>query len=178
CGQAPGAHLCEDWAVVQAVDPATGHEVAQGEWGDLVVTTLDRDNGLLRYDLEEACAVLREPCPCGETSIRGLWGGRFKDLIVAQGTRFQANEIETALRGVRDVAEPSLEWQMVRPADEVAPLAIRVERGTAASGDDIEIARRCAVAIRAALGIDTAIAVLERDSLPRSGYKAGRVVDA
>ena len=58
--------------------PATGREVADGEWGNLTVTTLDRDNGLLRYDLEEACAMLREPCPCGETSIRGLWGGRFK----------------------------------------------------------------------------------------------------
>ena len=43
------------------------------------------DNGLLRYDLEEACAILREPCPCGETSIRGLWGGRFKDLLVVPG---------------------------------------------------------------------------------------------
>ena len=89
--------------MVQAVDPATGEEVADGEWGDLVVTTLDRDNGLLRYDLEEACAMLREPCPCGETSIRALWGGRFKDLIAVQGTRFQASEIETALRGVPDV---------------------------------------------------------------------------
>ena len=85
---APTSH--EDWAVVQAVDPATGEEVPDGEWGDLVVTTLDRDNGLLRYDLEEACAIMREPCPCGETTIRGLWGGRFKDLIAVQGKRFQA----------------------------------------------------------------------------------------
>ena len=40
--------------------------------------------------------------PCGETSIRGLWGGRFKDLIAVQGTRFQANEVESALRAVAD----------------------------------------------------------------------------
>ena len=135
CGQMPGAHINEDWGIVQAVDPATGAEVADGEWGDLVVTTLDRDNGLLRYDLEEACAILREPCPCGETSIRGLWGGRFKDLIAVQGTRFQANEVESALRGVAAVNEPTLEWQMVRPADETAaPLVVRVERGTGAGG--------------------------------------------
>ena len=177
CGQAPGAHICEDWAVVQAVDPVSGEEVPDGQWGDLVVTTLDRDNGFLRYDLEEACAVLREPCPCGETSIRALWGGRFKDLIAAQGTRFQANEIETALRTVRDVAEPSLEWQMVRPVDETAPLTVRVERGSGASGDDGEVAGRCAAAIKAAVGIDTVMEVLQRDTIPRAGYKAARVVD-
>src|SRR5207302_2863331 len=78
CSQSPGAHVHEDWAVVQAVDPATGRDVPDGQWGDLVVTTLDRDNGLLRYDLEEACMVVGEPCPCGETTIRAFWGGRFK----------------------------------------------------------------------------------------------------
>ncbi len=172
----PGAHINEDWGIVQAVDPATGEEVADGEWGDLVVTTLDRDNGLLRYDLEEACAILREPCPCGETSIRGLWGGRFKDLIAVQGTRFQANEVESALRTVAEVTEPTLEWQMVRPLDEKLAVTVRVERG-AGAGDDTETARKCAAALQERLGIDTVIEVLDRETIPRSGYKAARVVD-
>jgi len=158
CGQLPGAHI-------------------NGEWGDLVVTTLDRDNGLLRYDLEEACAILREPCPCGETSIRGLWGGRFKDLISAQGTRFQANEVESALRGVAEVTEPTLEWQMVRPVDDARAVTVRVERGAGAPADDTEVARKCAAALQERLGIDTVIEVLERETIPRSGYKAARVVD-
>jgi phenylacetate-CoA ligase len=177
CGEMPGAHINMDWGIVQAVDPATGAEVADGEWGDLVVTTLDRDNGLLRYDLEEACAILREPCSCGETSIRGLWGGRFKDLIAVHGTRFQANEVESALRAVRAINEPTLEWQMVRPTVDARPLVVRVERGTGAGGDDAEIAAACAAAISAALHIDTDITVLARETIPRAGYKAGRVVD-
>ncbi|MHB8439580.1 MAG: phenylacetate--CoA ligase family protein [Acidimicrobiales bacterium] len=177
CGKSPGAHLNMDWGIVQAVDPATGAEVPDGEWGDLVVTTLDRDNGLLRYDLEEACAILREPCPCGETSIRGLWGGRFKDLIAAQGKRFQANEVEGALRKLPEVSTPSLEWQMVRPTDDGGPLQVRVERGSGAEGDDAEIAAKAAASIRDALGIDAEVSVLARESIPRSGYKAARVVD-
>jgi phenylacetate-CoA ligase len=177
CGEMPGAHLNEDFAIIQAVDPETGAEVADGEWGDLVVTTLDRDNGLLRYDLEEAAAILRAPCTCGETSIRGLWGGRFKDLIAVQGTRFQASEIEAALRGVGEINEPTLEWQMVKPTEDTKPLVVRVERGTGAGGDDAEIAGRCAEVIRDKLGIDTAVTVLARDTIPRAGYKAGRVVD-
>ena len=177
CGKKPGAHLNEDWAVVQAVDPATGADVPDGEWGDLVVTTLDRDNGLLRYDLEEACAVLREPCDCGETTIRGLWGGRFKDLITVQGKRFQSAELESALRGVAGVTEPSLEWQMVRPTDEARPLVVRVEKGSGATDDDDALAQRCAQAVREHLGIDAAVEILARGTIPRSGYKAARVVD-
>lgn len=177
CGQAPGAHLNMDWGIVQAVDPTTGEEVPDGEWGDLVVTTLDRDNGLLRYDLEEACAILRDPCPCGETSIRGLWGGRFKDLVACQGKRFQASEVETALRKVPEVNEPSLEWQMVRPGDDTSPLELRVERGGGAGGDDGEVGAKCAAAVRQALGIDAAVTLLARETIPRSGYKAARVVD-
>ncbi|MEE9606816.1 MAG: hypothetical protein V3U03_03685, partial [Myxococcota bacterium] len=116
CGESPGGHVNDDWAIVQAVDPETGQEVPDGEWGDLVVTTLDRDNGMLRYDLEEACAITREPCPCGETAIRGFWGGRFKDLLTSQGKRFQASELEAALRSVEAVTKPSLEWVVVRPS--------------------------------------------------------------
>jgi phenylacetate-CoA ligase len=177
CGQMPGAHINEDWAVVQAVDPDSGEDVPEGEWGDLVVTTLDRDNGLLRYDLEEACAILREPCDCGETTIRGLWGGRFKDLIAVQGKRFQSTELESALRRVPGVTEPTLEWQMVKPTDETRPLVLRVEKGAGSTEDDPALAQRCAAAVREHLGIDATIEILARETIPRSGYKAARVVD-
>jgi len=177
CGESPGAHLHEDWCVAQAVDPATGREVPDGEWGNLVVTTLDRDNGLIRYDLEEACALDRAPCPCGETTIRGFWGGRFKDLIACQGTRFQVTEVESALRkGAPEVAEPSLEYVVVKPRDEALALVVRVEYGGA--GDRDGVSARCAAAIKERLGVAATIELLERETLPRSGYKANRVVDS
>ncbi len=177
CGELPGAHIHEDWAVVQAVDPETGQEVSDGEWGNLVVTTLDRDNGLLRYDLEEACALLREPCTCGETSIRGLWGGRAKDLLSCQGTRFQLNEVEGALREIEEVSEPSLEYQVVRPDGSDRPLEIRVEAASDDPGVRERARERAATVLKERLGVRAEINVLRRDTLPRSGYKAVRVVD-
>ena len=177
CGVLPGAHLHEDWAVVQAVDPATGRDVPDGEWGNLTVTTLGRDNGLLRYDLEEACALMREPCSCGETSIRGLWGGRFKDLLSSQGKRFQVTELEGALRALPDVSEPTLEYVVVKPTEEDAPLLVRIEKAPTAEDADA-VRDRCEAAIKERLGIVAAVEVLDRDTLPRSGYKTARVVDA
>lgn len=178
CGQLPGAHLHEDWAVVQAVDPETGKEVPDGEWGNLTVTTLGRDNGLLRYDLEEAAAILREPCPCGETSIRGMWGGRFKDLLASQGKRFQVTELEGALRKVPEINQPTLEYVVVKPTVDEAPLILRVECALSDGTDATDVRRRCAAVVADQLGIAVNVEVLARDTLPRSGYKVSRVVDA
>jgi phenylacetate-CoA ligase len=175
CGASEGAHLNEDWAVVQAVDPATGKEVADGEWGSLVVTTLDRDNGLVRYDLEEACAIDRAACPCGETSARGFWGGRFRDLLSCQGKRFQAMDIERALRNIDAVTKPSLEWIVVRPTNASARLAVRVELE---AGDTGAVASACEAEIQSGLGVDAKVEIVTRGALPRSGYKATRIVDA
>ena len=177
CGKLPGAHVNEDWCVVQAVDPATGREVPDGEWGNLTVTTLGRDNGLIRYDLEEACALLREPCPCGETTIRGLWGGRFKDLLSSQGKRFQVTELEAALRKVSEITEPTLEYVVVKPKVDDVPLVLRVECADSGADRD-DVSRRVRAGVKERLGIDTAVEVLDRDTLPRSGYKTARVVDA
>lgn len=175
CGESPGAHVHEDWAIVQAIDPRTGRDVPDGEWGNLVVTTLDRDNGMLRYDLEEAAMIVRDPCPCGETTIRAFWGGRFKDFLSCQGKYFQVAEVEGALRSVEAVTRPSLEYVVVRPRDERAPLTVRVEL---AEGDPALVAGQCADAIKAAIGIEAAVEVVARETLPRSGYKATRLVDA
>jgi phenylacetate-CoA ligase len=175
CGERPGGHIHEDWAIVQALDPKTGRDVPDGEWGNLVVTTLDRDNGLLRYDLEEAIALMRDPCACGETTIRGLWGGRFKDFLDCQGKYFQIGEVERALRTVDEVIRPSLEYVVVKPTDVDAPLQLRVEL---LDGDAEQACGRCVDAIKRSVGVDAAVEIVDRESLARSGYKAVRLVDA
>lgn len=178
CQHSPGGHVHEDWAVVQAVDPDTGREVPDGEWGDMVVTTLGRDNGLLRYDLEEAAMIVRDPCPCGETTIRAFWGGRFKDLLAVQGRHLQLPEIEAALRAVGPVVtKPSLEYVIIRPTSADEALRIRIEKGDPGVADD-DVARSVAVALTEHLGLVSRVEVLPRETLARSSYKATRVVDA
>lgn len=174
-----GAHLHEDWAIVQAVDPDTGRDVPEGQWGNLVITTIGRDNGLLRYDLEEAAMLDSTPCPSGETTTRGFWGGRFKDFLRCGGVSFQAGDIERALRnGVPEVCQPSLEFVIVDPADGPGPLVMRLEMGTM-GGDPHEVASKVRAALEAEVGLTGVdLSILERDTLPRSAYKLKRVVGA
>jgi len=172
-----GAHIHEDWAIVQAIDPDTGEDVPDGHWGNLVVTTLDRDNGLLRYDLEEAAMFDSTPCPTGETTKRGFWGGRFKDFLKVQGVSFQPNDLERVLgRAVPEVCQPTLEFEIVNPQGSDGPLVLRLEVG-ADGGDHHEIGNKVTSIIRDELGIDAQVSVLDRETLPRSGYKLKRVVD-
>jgi hypothetical protein len=81
------------------------------------VTTLDRITACCATT-REAAAIIREPCPCGETTIRGFWGGRFKDFLDVQGRYFQLHEVENALRSVGEpLTVPSLEYVVVKPTD-------------------------------------------------------------
>jgi phenylacetate-CoA ligase len=173
-----GAFLHEDYCYVQAVDPETGRDVPDGEWGNLVVTTFGRDNCLVRYDLEEACRITNEEHPDDvETFRRGWWGGRFKDLLSSQGKRFQVSEVGHALSQVGDaVRKPSLEYVVVKPASEDAPLVVRVEMASADGRQSV--AEECRRHIRELLEIDSVVEVVDREALPRSGFKASRVVDA
>jgi phenylacetate-CoA ligase len=177
-----GAHLHEDWAIVQAIDPETGSDVPDGQWGNLVVTTLDRDNGLVRYDLEEAAMI--EPgghCPQGETSRMGFWGGRFKDLLSSQGVHFQVADLERAVASVPELTTPTLEFVVVNPQGSTEPLVVRAEVGADVDGSDGSVrdalATRVAAAIHETLGVTATVDILERETLPRSGYKLKRLVD-
>jgi phenylacetate-CoA ligase len=171
-----GAHLHEDWAIVQAIDPATGRDVPDGQWGNLVVTTLDRDNGLLRYDLEEAAMLEDADCPLGETGRIGFWGGRFKDLLSAQGVHFQVSDLEKAISAAApECTKPTLEFVVVHPDGSPEPLQVRLELGTN-GGDPTDIANRVGAGIEEALGVAAVVEVLERETLERSAYKRKRVV--
>jgi phenylacetate-CoA ligase len=180
CDNRLGSHIADDYTYVQAIGD-DGQPVPNGEWGRLVVTTFGRDNFLIRYDLEEAAKLDNSDCGCGATSTRGWWGGRFKDLIATQGRSFMLGDIERALGQVSDVRGGGIEYVVVRPA-ESAPadelLRIRVEVGDGFDGDKESVRTALVNAFDTELAIGVDPEVLDREALPRAGYKATRVVDA
>jgi phenylacetate-coenzyme A ligase PaaK-like adenylate-forming protein len=106
-----------------------------------------------------------------------LWGGRFKDLLECQGTRFQVGELEGVLRGIEAMREPSLEYQIVKPDGSDAPLVVKVEVASEDPGICEGARAQGEADIRQTLGITAAIQILRRDTIPRAGYKATRVID-
>src|SRR5207248_618988 len=101
--------------------------VGDGERGILVVTTLERDNLMLRYDLEDVVRTNYRPCPCGETHVRLFWEGRAKDIVPVAGRELLPIDVALALARVPDLAGTVPEYQIVRrPADD-GRLHLRLE---------------------------------------------------
>jgi phenylacetate-CoA ligase len=172
CGHSQGSHLCEDEAIVEVVDPATGEPVAEGERGTEVVTTLTKDNFMLRYDLQDVVRLDRSPCPCGETHARGFWDGRAADLVRAGDRELLPIDVSEALGDVEEVTRPALEFQMVRSAD-AAALRVRVET----RDPNATLRARVTGLLNERLGVPAEVDLVETGALPRPAYKPARVVD-
>jgi phenylacetate-CoA ligase len=175
CGESTGAHIAEDYAFVQAIDPATGKEVADGEWGNHVITTFGKDGSLIRYDMDELCRIDTSPCPCGETSARAWWGGRTQDIISTQGRQIWAFDLDTALSNIDELRFPSLEFVAVRPRESDAPLLLRVEYDQA---DQEVIRQRIEPLVMELLEIRVTVEFVPRGTLPRFAHKRSIIANA
>ena len=172
CEHFAGSHVCEDEAIVEAVDPTTGDEVSDGERGHLVVTSLTKDNFLLRYDLEDLVRLDRSPCPCGETHVRAFWDGRAKDVVIAGDKKVLPIDVWLVLREIEEVSRPAAEYQLVRTSD-LSALRVRVEAPAPTTALD----QRLAALLEERLGVPLRLELLASGTLPRPAYKPVPVVD-
>jgi phenylacetate-CoA ligase len=177
CDERDGAHLAEDLAIVEVIDRHTGRALRHGQRGNLVVTVLEKDNFLLRYDLEDVVRLNEAPCPCGETHRRLFYEGRVRDLVPAGGREVLPIDVALVLYEFPEVSTPSAEYQIVRPAAPAAELRVRCEH--APGVDPTALAARIGDRLRDRLGVVAArVELMPRGCLPRFAYKAARVVDA
>lgn len=176
CEENDGAHVCEDFAIVEVVHPETGVPVGDGERGHLIVTTLVKDNALLRYDLQDVVRLNLKPCPCGETHRRLFYEGRARDLVSVGTGAVLPIDVSIALSRAPALAGAALEYQIVRrPALQALPL--RVEHRAAGTSEADAIATTIASAVRSRVDLPVEVTLLAPGALPRFAFKAARVVD-
>ncbi|HLY39153.1 MAG TPA: hypothetical protein VKU61_14005 [Candidatus Binatia bacterium] len=175
CDERDGAHLAEDLAIVEVIDRRTNRPCGHGERGNLVVTVLEKDNFLLRYDLEDVVRWNLKPCPCGETHHRLFYEGRVRDVVSVGGVEVLPIDVALVLYEFAEVSRPSAEYQIVRAPD---VLRVRIEYDPAAGADAGDLARRLGARFRERLGVASDLELVPRGAMPRFAYKAARVVDA
>src|SRR5262249_47286278 len=178
CDERDGAHLAEDLAIVEVIDRRTGRACGHGARGNLVVTVLEKDNFLLRYDLEDVVRWNLRPCPCGETHRRLFYEGRVRDLVPAGGREVLPIDVALVLYEFPEVSRPSAEYQLVRPREPGDVLRLRVEYDPSAATEPSDLAHRLTTRLRERLGVRADPELVARGSVPRFAYKAARVVDA
>jgi phenylacetate-coenzyme A ligase PaaK-like adenylate-forming protein len=66
CGTRTGYHPREADILFEIIDPKTGEVLPDGEWGEVVFTTLTREAmPFIRYRTGDISRFIPEPCPCG-----------------------------------------------------------------------------------------------------------------
>src|SRR5262245_33943047 len=167
CDQRDGAHLCEDLAIVEVIDRATGRPRGHGERGNLVVTVLEKDNFLLRYDLEDIVRLNTRPCACGETHRRLFYEGRVRDVVTVGERQILPIDVALVLYDVPEVSTPSAEYQIVRGPEPRQALHVRVEYDPAGGVDTGALTCRLVDAFRARLGVAARLDLVARGAVPR-----------
>ncbi|MFD1562661.1 phenylacetate--CoA ligase PaaK [Haloarchaeobius amylolyticus] len=101
-----GLHIWEDHFYPEVVDPRTGEPVAEGEEGELVLTTLTKEAlPVLRYRTGDLTTLNYDECECGRTMVRmDNVTGRADDLLIVRGVNLYPSEIEHVILDVDGVA--------------------------------------------------------------------------
>jgi phenylacetate-CoA ligase len=85
--------------ILEIVRPGTGDALADGEVGEVVVTTFNPDYPLLRFATGDLSAVLAGPSPCGRTNVRIKgWMGRADQATKVRGMFVHPHQVAEVLR--------------------------------------------------------------------------------
>ena len=84
--QAQEGMIVDEGVIVEIVTPGTGSPVAEGQVGEVVVTTLNPDYPLIRFATGDLSAVMSGVSPCGRTNMRIKgWMGRADQTTKIKG---------------------------------------------------------------------------------------------
>jgi phenylacetate-CoA ligase len=173
CKEHDGLHYWSDYFVIEVIDPETLTPVAEGEEGELVITTLRKEaTPLVRYRTRDLSRVLTDPCRCGSPHPRiARLTGRTDDMVKLRGVAVFPSQIDSVLSGIDGVgSEYQLHVSRDAAGHDEAMLRIEARQGR---GLEAEIQRE----LRQAVGVRFDIELVAPGSLPRSERKTQRVQD-
>lgn len=177
-----GMHINEDHFYPEIVDPNTLKPVADGEWGELVLTTLTKQGmPMLRYRTKDITRLLRERCECGRTLVRmDKIQGRSDDMLKIRGVNVFPSQIEGVLLNIPELGGGNYEITVTRDGH-MDKLEIRVELRDTSLIDDFSalesLVNKIKHNLKTVLQIDAVVKLCEPLSLKRYEGKAKRVID-
>ena len=90
--------ILEEKVIVEIVRPGTGEPVAEGEVGEIVVTTLSPEYPLIRFATGDPSAFMSGNSPCGRTNrrIKG-WMGRADQTAKVRGMFVHPSQVASVV---------------------------------------------------------------------------------
>lgn len=169
-------HYWDDYIYLEIIDPQTLKPVPDGEWGEIVITTLVKEGApLIRYRTHDLSRIVTEKCPCCDNKYPriDIIKGRTDDMMKIKGVNVFPAQIEEILKSF---SELSSEYQIrISHLDGKDTMRIYVE--TSGEYDFTELSKRIAMEVKSRIGFTPIVKVVEVGLLPRSEKKTKRVID-
>ena len=180
CKEQNGLHIWEDYYIVEIVNPDTLEPVPDGELGEMVLTTINREAmPLLRYRTRDLTRILPGDCPCGRSHKRlDRMQGRSDDMIILKGVNIFPIQIEKILMQFPELSSDYL--ITLETLSDNDGMKVEVEMNQVAI-DDFSVFRNLTKEITRRLKdeilVTPEVKLLPKGSLPQSEGKAVRVKD-
>ena len=181
CMEQQGLHIAEDHFYCEIIDPVTGEVLPDGEWGELVITTIDREaSPVVRYRTRDITRIIPGECPCGRTHRRiDRLHGRTDDMLIIRGVNVFPSQIEDVMKTVPQVSS----WYQIELTRTGAldVVTLKVEPTPDFHFDEISeidaLQKGIQTKLKNALAVGIKVKVVEPHSIPRSEGKAKRIID-
>jgi len=154
--------VVDEGVIVEVVRPGTGDPVAEGEVGEVVVTTFNADYPLIRFGTGDLSAVLPGASPCGRTNMRVKgWMGRADQTTKVKGMFVHPEQVAAILNRHPEVKKARL---VVTNPDATDAMTLHCEAG----GDDA-LAKALAETMRDVTKLRGEVKLVAVGSLPNDG---------
>ncbi|WP_163339904.1 ATP-binding cassette domain-containing protein [Desulfopila sp. IMCC35008] len=179
CSDHDCIHYWGDYYILEILDPETLQPVPDGEWGEMVVTTLCKEGApLIRYRTRDITRIIPGPCTCGSILPRhSRIRGRSDDTIKFRGVNIYPSGIDTILSAVPGLGS---EYQIHLNRDEAERdhMKLVVERAEGVDGSrSPELIHEVSHQVKKQLLVSVQTELVDYGSLPRSERKSQRVFD-
>jgi phenylacetate-CoA ligase len=172
-------HYWADYYLLEILDPQTLLPVPEGEWGEMVVTTLCKEAvPLIRYRTRDITRIIPGRCTCGSILPRhSRIRGRTDDMFKFRAVNIYPSSLDSIISGVEGLGS-EYQIHLFRDASERGIMRIIVERGEGvADSGDADLANEMVRQVKKKLLVSAEVAVVDYGSLPRSVRKSQRVFD-
>lgn len=169
-----GLTIWEDHFYPEIIDPNTGEVLPDGEFGELVLTSLTKEAfPVVRYRTRDLTRLL----PGTARTMRRLEriSGRSDDMIIIRGVNVFPSQVEAAVLDV-DGLTPHFMLTISKESNMKA-LHIEVEADPSRSVDAAATQAALQTHVKETIGVTASVSVVPPGTLPRSQGKAARVKD-
>ena len=181
CQCQAGPHIFEDHFYPEIINLKSGKPCADGEEGELVLTTLSKNAmPMIRYRTRDITTLGTETCECGRNLRRiKRIGRRADDMFIIRGVNVYPSQIETALLKVEGTL-PHYQIVLTREKD-LDVMEVQVEVTPEVFGDTVgaleQLQAKISKTIETTVGVRGNVRLVQPRTIQRSEGKAKRVID-